>query len=299
MRYVLENETLYVEIDPQGAELKAVTNKLTGQDYLWYADKKYWGRTSPVLFPFVGSLANKEFTYEGKTYPMGQHGFARDMKFELLRQTEDSVWFELTSNAETIAKYPFAFVLQIGYELSDNAIKVLWKVINPGQEEMEHPSQPLYFSIGAHPAILCPMNLEESKAGYKLFFEGADEIHHRGNSNETGLALYEDITLKLEDHRAEITPEFFDRCTYIIEGKQTKCVGLETPEGKRYFTMEFDTPLFAIWSPEGKNAPFVCIEPWFGRCDACDFEGSLAEREFGNVLQKDEVFEAEYTMKFS
>ena len=79
MRYVLENDTLRVEIDSFGAELKSVKRKSDGKEYMWYADKKYWGRTSPVLFPFVGNCRNKEYRYGGKTYAMGQHGFARDM----------------------------------------------------------------------------------------------------------------------------------------------------------------------------------------------------------------------------
>lgn len=68
--------------------------------------------------------------------------------------------------------------------------------------------------------------------------------------------------------------------------------------GRRFVTVEFDMPLFAIWSPEKKNAPFICIEPWCGRCDAVDFDGTLEERVFGNKLMPNEVFEAEYTMIF-
>ena len=44
MRYVLENDTLRVEIDSFGAELKSVKRKSDGKEYMWYADKKYWGR---------------------------------------------------------------------------------------------------------------------------------------------------------------------------------------------------------------------------------------------------------------
>ena len=49
MRYVLENDTLRVEIDSFGAELKSVKRKSDGKEYMWYADKKYWGRTSPAM----------------------------------------------------------------------------------------------------------------------------------------------------------------------------------------------------------------------------------------------------------
>ena len=115
MRYILENESLRVEVDSFGAELKSVKNKATGQEYMWQADPQYWGRTSPILFPFVGSLKNKCYTYDGKTYSMGQHGFARDMEHTLLSQTENTIYFELVSNEDTIQKYPFDFVLNLCY----------------------------------------------------------------------------------------------------------------------------------------------------------------------------------------
>lgn len=56
MRYILENETLKVEVESFGAELKSVYSKAEDKEYMWYADSKYWGRTSPVLFPLVPIL---------------------------------------------------------------------------------------------------------------------------------------------------------------------------------------------------------------------------------------------------
>ena len=82
MEIKLENESLELTINSFGAELKSITGKETGTQYLWDADEKYWKRSAPVLFPFVGSLKDKKFTVDGTDYPMGQHGFARDMEFE-------------------------------------------------------------------------------------------------------------------------------------------------------------------------------------------------------------------------
>lgn len=291
MRYVLENEQLLVEVDSFGAELKSVRSKTTSMEYMWQADPTYWGRTSPVLFPFVGSLKNKEYHYNGTTYPMGQHGFARDMEHTLISQTDSAIWFSLSSTADTLQKYPFPFVLKIGYELSDNTLTVLWQVENPADTTM-------YFSIGAHPAFRCPIHGEPDKTGYHLYFDGVEEIHHHGNNVATGMALREDLILSLTNHRVAITPDFFDRCTYMIEGAQTTQVGLEDAFQNRIVTVDFDTPLFAIWSPEGKNAPFLCIEPWYGRCDADDFNGTLEEREFTNKLSAKDTFKAQYKMTF-
>lgn len=292
MEYFLENEYLIVRINSFGAELKSVLNKQDYREYMWYGDSRFWGRTSPVLFPFVGGLKDKQYNWKGATYTMGQHGFARDMEFTMVNKTTDEVSFSLKSDESTHANYPFDFELIITYKLSGREVGVNWKVINPSGDT-------LYFSIGAHPAFLCPVHGEGSKVGYRLYFEGVDEIHHHGNSNETGLALMdEDIVIPLSDHRVEITADFFDRCTYMIEGNQTKVVGIEDPEGNRFVDVCFDTPLFAIWSPEGKNAPFICIEPWYGRCDASDFSGDLSQRDYTNVLPAGEAFDGGYTMKF-
>jgi len=291
MRYYLENDLLKVEIESFGAEIKSVIGKAENREYMWYGNPKFWGRTSPVLFPFVGSLKDKKYTWQGKEYPMGQHGFARDMEFTLVSKNDTQIWFSLQSNEETLAKYPFAFVLSIGYVLQGNTVEVCWRVENPGTDTM-------YFSIGAHPAFLCPVHGESSKTGYKLAFGGVSEIHHHGNTVDTGMALREDLILPLADGKATITDTFFDRCTYMIEGAQTGEVSLLDKQDNRIVTMQFDTPLFAIWSPEKKNAPFLCIEPWYGRCDAEDFQGDLSQREFTNVLQAKEEFCASYKMIF-
>lgn len=303
MRYVLENQTLRVEIDTHGAEVKSVQRKSDGREYMWQADPKYWGRTSPVLFPFVGGLRNHEYTYGGKTYQMGQHGFARDMEFYCEsvdgapaegagENAQSSVWFALSSDENTRENYPFAFCLHIGYELVENELKVLWRVENVDDA-------PMYFSIGAHPAFLCPVHGESDKTGYGLYFGGLqNELHYHGNTAD-GLALADDRVLALADGRAVFTPGFFDACTYMVENRQTGEVGLFDREGNVYVTVTFDAPMFAVWSPEGKDAPFVCIEPWYGRCDAVDFQGSIAERAYENALAPDGVFEASYGMRFA
>lgn len=299
MRYILENALIKAEIESFGAELKSVIRKADGREYMWQADPKFWGRTSPVLFPFVGSLKNKEYKLNGKAYPMGQHGFARDMEFELFSQTSEEIWFRLVSTPETIKKFPYEFILKIGYVLDENTIQVKWCVENPSDDE-------LLFSIGAHPAFLCPIhgetyeNGDANKSGYKISFKGLTEVHHYGNANASGLASpSEDIVLPLENECATITADFFDRCTYFVDGKQTDEVGILDPEGNQYITMTFDMPLFALWSPEGKNAPFLCIEPWCGRCDAEDFEGELSERAHQNRLEGKAKFETGYCVKFS
>ena len=110
MRYTMKNNIMSVEINSNGAEVKSVIKN--GVEYMWNANPEYWGRTSPVLFPFVGSLNGGIYKVEDKEYAMGQHGFARDMEFVLTEQSDTRLVFMLSSNEETLKKYPFEFTLE-------------------------------------------------------------------------------------------------------------------------------------------------------------------------------------------
>ena len=55
-------------------------------------------------------------------------------------------------------------------------------------------------------------------------------------------------------------------------------------------------PILAVWSKERADAPFVCLEPWCGRCDRMDFNGNLADREYNTVLEAGEVFNNVYSI---
>ena len=226
MRYVLENDTLRVEIDSFGAELKSVKRKSNDKEYMWYADKKYWGRTSPVLFPFVGNCRNKEYRYGGKTYAIGQHGFARDMDFEPLLCDMDECWFRLKDTPETYEKYPFHFEVEIGHRLEGRTIEVMWKVANTDSGEM-------LFMMGGHPAFQVP----EGKNIYDFTFEFnrrgcregqfTDCLHYLA-PNANGYEKEElQGNLKLSEGRVPLTKGFFDTAlTYMFDEAQVSSVSL-------------------------------------------------------------------------
>ena len=98
----LRNDILTVEVSEHGAELQSIRKGTT--EYLWQGDPAYWGRRSPVLFPIVGSVWEKRYKVGEKVYEMGQHGFARDMDFRLVLQTESEVRYRLESSEETLAR---------------------------------------------------------------------------------------------------------------------------------------------------------------------------------------------------
>ena len=74
-----KKDMIEFSVSNHGAELQSLQKD--GKEYLWHGDATYWGRRSPILFPMVGKVYGGVFHVEGKEYPMGQHGFARDSEF--------------------------------------------------------------------------------------------------------------------------------------------------------------------------------------------------------------------------
>ncbi len=287
--YQLKNDVISIAVDSHGAELKSLKRLDTGTEYMWCGDAKYWGRTSPVLFPFVGGVKNREYRTKGKTYTMTQHGFARDMEFTLFSQSENELWFKLCSGEETLAKYPYEFILKLGYRITDSQAEVLWRVENPGSEVLP-------FSIGGHPAFNCPIDPGTNQAEYFVYFGDVDEVVSTRIS-ENGLATSSRDVYPLADGRLPLRANLFEHDALVIEDRQTATAALCRKNGSRYVTVTMDAPLFGIWSPPGKEAPFICIEPWYGRCDSEDFEGTLEERKWGNLVNPGETWNASYTIQ--
>lgn len=286
--YRVDNGEISIKVNSFGAELKSLQDCSTKLEYMWNADPKFWKRTSPILFPVVGSLRNNEYTYEGVTYPMSQHGFARDMEFDLQGKSENKISFILKSNEETIHRYPFDFHLEITYILQGRQVVVQWKVVNTNEKKM-------YFSIGGHPAFMCPIHKKTEQSDYTIRMDAADKVISTSLSIN-GLATEQKTTYLLERGCLPITEELFNGDALVIEHNQVQKVTLLDENQKEYLAVSFAAPLFGIWSPPRKKAPFICIEPWYGRCDGESFSGELQNREWGNALEAGEIFETAYTI---
>lgn len=282
----LENETLQAGFNYHGAELVSLIRKDTNEQVMWCGDSAYWGRVSPVLFPFVGKLNGQKYTYEGQVYEnVPQHGYARDSEFALAEKTEDTVWFELTPDDTWKSRYPFDFLLRIGYRLEGKSVHVMWNVVNTGDKE-------LHFSIGAHPAFACEGGVGE----YVSDFHSNVSRLSSGLLTENGVLGEEQRRVELENGVLSLTDELFEQDALVFEARGINTISLNTKAGKPMLQVRFDAPLVGIWSPAGKKAPFVCIEPWFGRCDHEGFSGSLSEREYGNTLETGHSFNKEYVI---
>ncbi len=289
----IENEQRKVVISEHGAELQSIVNQQTGRSYLWYGDPAYWSRRSPVLFPFVGQVYQKKYRTGGKTYPMSQHGFARDRDFTCAKLSENAASFVQTSDSQTRSVYPFAYCLQISYHLEGHSLFVRWQVTNEGTEEMP-------FSIGAHPAFLCPPSDENGKLeSCSIVFrreDGStpDALVSRTIDPDSGTVGKKLRQYALQDGRLPVTEHLFDEDALILENRQAADVALADGSGHEFVRVRFPEPLFGVWSPAGKHAPFVCIEPWYGRCDVTGYQGELTDREWEQHCRPGETFDTEY-----
>ncbi len=288
--YTLKNDFLTLKVSEHGAEIKSLIRNYDNKELMWQADPKYWGRTSPVLFPLVGNYWEKKSLYDGKTYELSQHGFARDMDFQMIKSDVDFMWFKVTDNEETRKKYPFPFELKIGYKLKDDKVKVIWKVKNTSSEKM-------YFSIGGHPAFNCDLN--KAKLALKKGDEKLSDRLVYCMIAEDGSGCLSDIKkeLPLKAGKMCLSDELFYKDALIVQDEQADSVTLIDENDKKVLKVKFEAPLFGIWSPAEKKAPFVCIEPWYGRCDRVGFNQKLEEREYGNCLESGEQFKASYKIK--
>ena len=218
---------------------------------------------------------------------MKQHGFARNMKFELEEQTDEAVTHRLMWSEETYAVYPFKFALFVTHRIFQKCVKIEWRVENLQEREM-------YFSIGGHPAFQVPVLPDTRQEDYALVFKCKDDRPCCIRINEPGLALPQsEMTMELSNGVKKIEKDMFKDGVYIFENGQIESAGFLMPDGSPYLTVQCaGFPYFGVWAAKG--APFICLEPWYGRTDAEGFQGTLEERIGEICLREGEKFETSY-----
>lgn len=287
--FQLENDRLKVVVDPKGAELKSVLRKDSNLEYMWSGDPAYWAKTSPVLFPIVGTLKENAYYYKGKAYQLSRHGFARDRVFQVTEQKEDTLTFSIQSNEDTLAIYPFRFTFSIDYTIRGEELTVAYRVQNNGEE-------PLFFSVGGHPAFKVPLVEGTRYEDYRLVFE-KEENAGRWPISKEGLIEKAPIPLLQQTAVLPLTKELFSKDALVLKELQSHSVQLvsdATPHGLRFSFPGF--PYLGLWAAPG--ADFLCIEPWCGIADSVDTHQQLPDKEGIEQLVSNEEFKRQWTVQF-
>ncbi|PIF70662.1 aldose 1-epimerase family protein [Flavobacterium sp. 2] len=281
MNTTISNSILKASINHAGAELFSLKNNQE-KEYIWEGNPNFWGKHSPILFPIVGTLKNNTYTIDQKEYQLSRHGFARDMEFQLIEKTENSAVFSLESNQETLKKYPFEFELQLIYSLEKASLNIEYIVINKSERKMP-------FSIGAHPAIALPENFEN----YSFKFEKEELL--KFNLLENDLISNKTEVLKTSENLVRLNYKLFENDALVFKTLESNSLTILENE-KPYIEVDFeDFPSLGIWTKD--QAPFVCIEPWFGYSDTAENSGDLYQKEGILLLDADQIFHSKFSIK--
>ena len=281
----LENDNLIVKVKTKGAELSSIVNKRTGLQYMWDADPAFWAKTSPILFPIVGTLEDDTFLYKDKEYKLSRHGFARDAEFEVAESTSAHVVFSITSTGESLKKYPFDFQLKVTYEVEENTLSVTYSVHNQSAEKM-------YFSIGGHPAFKVPLTDGTRYEDHYLLFNKV-ENSPRWPISSNGLIESSPAGFLNNANRIQLTKELFYEDAIVLKHLHSDCVSVRSDAHDHGLDFYFEGfPFFGIWA--AKDADFVCLEPWCGIADSVNHDQELTTKEGIEILSPHEFWSRDW-----
>lgn len=272
----ISNAELTAEINPKGAELTHLTRKADGRQYIWDdTEGKYWGRHAPILFPSIGKSNNDQYTLNGQTFSMKQHGFARDYDFDTVdKSSDDTVTLTQHATADTKAVYPFDYALSVTYKLTATGLSISYTIAN-------NSDQPMPFAFGSHPGFKLDQPLENytvTLAGAKtpLTKFGIGPVPFRNGEVEP--------FTEADGNKIALSHELLDDGLIIINAPEATSATLASNDGAYSVTLSLaDFPYLTLWSPEHKNAPFVCVEPFHGLPDAAAAEPTDWFKKLGNT----------------
>ena len=266
-------------IDSIGAQLISFQNS-AGKEFIWQRDPDIWPRCSPLLFPAVGNSRGGRTMFEGGWYDMPKHGFCKESDFEVIARSDSDVTFRLKSNNMTKQHYPYDFSLSLTYQLNDGVLSMTYQVENLQDSE-------ICYCIGAHPGFICPMEEGASFEDYQLEF---------AQEENTASIVYdlENMQFNTDKHmivleNTKILPlryELFSQDAVYFNEISSRKVSLIHKQSRKGVQVSY--PGFssiAFWTPDGKRAPFLCIEPWNGSAVRSDEDDEFTHKHGIQVLK--------------
>ena len=223
-----------------------VTGWCCGGDEILYFDAERFADPAksvrggiPVLFPICGNLPGDVLELPHGSFPLAQHGFARDLPWSIAPVAEgDGVLLRLKDGPGSRPHFPFAFALELELRLQPSALAITARISHLSA----HGTAPLPFSLGLHPYIAV-----------------ADLAQVR----------LEGLPESCFDHLTMAPTATADQLSRVERGVDFLCSGhgpvrLVDPAGGRAVTLHPSAPmdLVVVWSDPPR--PMLCLEPWSG-----------------------------------
>ncbi|MEY3085868.1 MAG: hypothetical protein RL037_2067 [Bacteroidota bacterium] len=279
----IRNDNVLASIHSVGAELQELC--LVGKEnVIWRKNTKDWNRFAPLLFPIVGRLLNDRYSHHGIFYEMKQHGFARDCEFTVIHKERESVSLLLTSNEKTKIHYPFDFELIQRFELCNNTLKISSNIINLGET-------PMLYSIGGHPGFHVEGNLED----YYLDFGGQMLLDQHLISGNFYNGKVKPLELSREFY---LSKELFEVDAIVFKQVPFNHISFCHKKIGKILTISCkDWTALGLWTKA--EAPFFCIEPWWGWADDLSSNGNLKSKNGIIALAQHEQRTHEFSIELT
>ena len=190
----------------------------------------------PVLFPICGGLPGNRLPLPQGTFQLPQHGFARDLPWQLA-PLEDGRGLRMTLSHtdQTLKAFPFAFLLHLEVRLAASALELTVQVENTGED-------PMPFSVGLHPYFAV---------------------------SGLGAISFEGLPGRCFDHHTMAESSTDEQLSRLEMGVDllvhpTGAVRLLDPKAGLSLELDAAPPfdLVVLWSDPPR--PMVCLEPWTG-----------------------------------
>lgn len=261
MKYRLTNGILTATVESHGAELVSLVRDC--REYIWQGgEDRLWSEHAPILFPICGRLPGGKYSYHGRHYELGLHGFARHKEFDVTLVEADRISLILRADEDTRRSYPFDFEFTVSYTLDGDRLIQSAQVRNIGDETM-------YMAYGAHPGFALDADMGELSDCYIDF--GKECLPERIGLTENGL------------QNGEITPFSLDKCQILplseeklgkdglFLTKTSQSATLLSRKCAHGVKLDFaELPYVGFWRESGERARYLCIEPW---CSLPSFDG--------------------------
>ncbi len=192
----------------------------------------------PILFPICGNVPDNQYSLHNQTYSLKQHGFARDLPWQVTGQGTAgaaSLTLELVSSEATRSRYPFDFKLVFTFKLHGHILDLHQRFTNLSD-------QPMPFSTGLHPYFLVQdksrLQFEIPATEYRNHLTGDIETFPGSfdfSQDEIDLAFH-----GLTGNAATVTDTYLNR--------------------RLTLSWSQDYTRLVFWTVSGKN--YYCLEPW-------------------------------------
>ncbi|MEC4804309.1 MAG: aldose epimerase [Jaaginema sp. PMC 1079.18] len=275
--YILADQKAHSRIEVVPERGGIITNwRIQGQNILYLDEERFTDPSLsirggiPILFPICGNLPGNIFYQGDREYTLKQHGFARDLPWQVVDSHTDGLAclkLRLESNAKTLAIYPFEFQLNFTYELQGNNLTLRQEYINKSETVMP-------FSTGLHPYFWVT---DKTQLEFKI------PASHRQDQNTQEIHPF-DGTFDFNQDEIDVAlrPVTQNQASMSNHRRNFK---ITLDYSDRYSTLVF-------WAVQGKD--YVCLEPWSAPRNALNTGENLSYLEPGQSQETLVTFSLSY-----